>query len=171
MRARSRKTLTVAVAFAMLCGSSAALPAQGKNDFQLSLTRQYGHSTFSECRLDFFFHSSSGTAQLVCDFSARDAKGQPVPSSLTREEQVPETKQIADAVQRSGLYDGEHVGIDTRPADGNFETLTMRTNDKARTVVLVISGNRSFEDRPARKELLSLLEALEKRLTDQRKGK
>jgi hypothetical protein len=43
-----------------------------------------------------------------------------------------------------------------------FETL--KVTSRSRTVVLVTSGNTTFESDPARKELLSLLYSFEKRL-------
>ena len=73
-----------------------------------------------------------------------------------------ETLRLIDLFERAELYKGGHVGVDSTPVDGIFETL--KVTSQSRTVVLVTSGNKTFEIDSARKELLSQLYSLEKRL-------
>lgn len=143
---------------------------QEVRDFQLSLIRQYGRFHFSQCRLHVGTYGGNGTASLVCDYAGVDGKGRPIAPLMAREELIPaETKQLADLVNRSALYDGNHVGSDSTSGDGIFETLKFQ-GDRG-TVVLVTSGNPSFAQNADRKELLSLLTTIEKRLTDRGKPK
>ena len=63
------------------------------------------------------------------------------------------------------VYDGGHVGQDASASDGPFETLKMNSSRGA--VLLVTSGNPTFVQNPARRELLAQLRAIRKRLVDQ----
>jgi hypothetical protein len=71
---------------------------------------------------------------------------------------------IADAfrlrrlVVGADLYGPDHIGDDLTPGDGAFDTLRFRPAGGGRAVVLVTSGNRSFVEHQARRELLELLE-------------
>jgi hypothetical protein len=55
------------------------------------------------------------------------------------------------------MWTHNHIGEDITPTDGKFETLRFRPVAGGRAVVVVTSGNQSFEDQPARRDLLKLL--------------
>jgi hypothetical protein len=63
--------------------------------------------------------------------------------------------------QAADLYGGDHIGEDSTPGDGAFETLRFRPVEGGCAVVLVTSGNRSFVDHEARRELLGLLDRID----------
>jgi hypothetical protein len=65
-------------------------------------------------------------------------------------------KRVESLAGGSDLYAGGHVGADSRSVDGTFETLTVRCCGRRETVVLVTSGNATFESGP-RRQLLELL--------------
>ncbi|MBI4468887.1 MAG: hypothetical protein HY650_06145 [Acidobacteria bacterium] len=133
------------------------------SDFQLALTREYGRSTFSQCRLGVVAFEGRVTAQLNCTYAAFDGRGQSIPPLAAREElPAVDSKRLIDLVQRAALYHGEHIGTDGTPVDGVFETIKLTTTK--RTVVLVTSGNPSFTRGSVRRELLSELTAMEERL-------
>jgi len=143
---------------------------QSSENFQLSLIREYGRSHFQQCRLDLVAYEGRVTASLQCSYSGRDGQGQPIAPLTAREElSSADSKQLTDLVQRSTLYEGGHIGTDTTPSDGVFETIKMRANGK--TVALVTSGNPSFIQDSGRSQLLSLLKDIEKRLADRRAPK
>jgi hypothetical protein len=168
----SALTLRIALA-ALLVGSGIPLSSsqQGTGDFQLSLIRDYGRALYLECRLDIVMFAAKGQAWLRCSYAGKDGRGRSIPPLTAHEEMAPaEAKQLGDLVKQSALYEsGEHVGTDNTPSDGIFEVLKLRAS--TRTVVVVTSGNPSFAQKPARKELLSLLTRIEKRLADRGKAK
>jgi hypothetical protein len=86
-----------------------------------------------------------------------------LPPLSAREELTPEeTLSLINPFDRAALYEGGHIGVDRTSTDGIFETL--KATSQSRTVVLVTSGNTTFETDSARKELLSRLHGFEKRL-------
>lgn len=161
-----RRTLVIGLMLPWLFALTDAGRRQPSNDFQLSLERKYGRAIFSECRLDVVSFAARATVSLHCAYAARDGKGKPIQPLIAREEwPQAEVRRFGDLVQRSALFDGGHIGTDSTASDGVFETIEMRSNGRA--VVLVTSGNETFVKTPARRELLTLLQAVEKRLADQ----
>src|SRR5688572_19480940 len=129
-------------------------------NFQLSLIRQYGRALFRECRLDVVMFDRRAGAELRCTYSGRTGKGDEIPPLNAREELSAQTaKQLAELVDGSALYDGGHVGQDTRARDGNLELLQLNSTRGA--VMLVTSGNPAFTRDESRHALLSVLTALE----------
>jgi hypothetical protein len=120
------------------------------DNVMLSFSRNYGRSVFSQCRLDVVVYESRGNAALWCDSTASDGKGRPIPDVNARQELTSdETKQLTATVRSARLFDGGHIGTDSRPGDGIFETLQLVKNGQ--TVVLVTSGNPTFDTDGARK--------------------
>lgn len=144
--------------------SLAQTPAPPTTDnFILSHSRNYGRSVFSQCRVDVVVYESQGSVTLWCDSTALDSKGRPVPDLNARQELTSEeTKRLTATVRSARLFDGGHIGTDSRAADGIFETLQLLKDRQ--TVVLVTSGNPTFDSDGPRKQLLSMLNDFEKRL-------
>ena len=140
---------------------ASALPAT--DNFILSHSRNYGRSVFRECRVDVVVYESQGSATLWCDSTTVDPKGRPVPDLNARQElTADETKLLSATVRSARLFDGGHIGTDSRAVDGIFETLQLLKDRQ--TVVLVTSGNPTFESDGPRKQLLSMLNDFEKPL-------
>jgi len=72
-------------------------------------------------------------------------------------------RQLAEAAD---LYGPNNIGEDLTPTDGAFDTLRFRPVAGGRAVVLVTSGNRSFEDQPTRRELLEYLNRIKSDLRE-----
>jgi hypothetical protein len=137
-------------------------PGGAPSQFQLSLVREYGRAVFTHCHLDVVVLENKGSAQLSCDRTSAPAGVQPL---FAREELASaETLRLAGLVAAAALYQrGGHIGTDTTPGDGEFETL--KITSQPGTVVVVTSGNPTFTTDSSRKELLSQLRILEKRLS------
>ena len=127
-------------------------------NFQLSLDREYGRARYRRCRLGVVVFENRGSSQLWCEHNAPGN----VPALFKREElSAKETLSLTSLVERASLYQGGHIGVDTTASDGMFETLKLTA--QRGTVVLVTSGNTTFESDPVRKELLSKLHGFENR--------
>jgi hypothetical protein len=150
---------------AVLISPAQASPLPTTENVMLSFSRNYGRSVFSQCRLDVVVYESRGNAALWCDSTSSDGKGRPIPDLNARQELTSDdTKRLTANVLSARLFDGGHIGTDSRPGDGVFETLQLVKDGQ--TVVLVTSGNPTFDTEGPRKQLLSLLNAIEKRLRD-----
>jgi hypothetical protein len=138
-------------------------PIPATDNVILSLERGYGNSVFSRCRVDIVVHESRGVATLWCDSIPSPKRD--VPDLNARQELTPdETTRVTTAVRTAQLFDGGHVGADSRAVDGVLETLQVVKGGQA--VVLVTSGNPTFERDGPRKQLRTLLQDLEKRLRE-----
>lgn len=120
----------------------------------LSLSRESGYPQ-GFCRLHVSASMNGGQAQLFCG---------PVPDGapdkrLTRTRRITadESEELRQLYDAARLFDGGHIGVDLTANDGMFEILTVR---RGRAVVLVTSGNPTFQSGP-RKELLNWLQRLE----------
>ena len=144
----------------MIAESPLEVEAAGaRSDFVLSLDREYGRARFRRCRLGIVVFENRGSSQLWCEHNAAGN----VPALLKREElSSKDALRLMNLVERASLYEGGRIGVDTTPNDGIFETLKLTS--QGRTVVLVTSGNTTFERNPARKELLLRLYGLHKTL-------
>ena len=92
-------------------------------------------------------------------------RGRPIPDLNARQELTSdETKHLTGVVRSARLFDAGHIGTDGRPGDGIFATLQLVKDGQ--TVVLVTSGNPTFDKDGPRKQLLSMLNAFEKRLRE-----
>lgn len=132
------------------------LPAR----FTLTLDREYGYWKFRRCRLSVVVFEGKGTAQAFCE----RADGS---RSEGRRELAPdETARLVSLARGADLYGASHTGEDSTPNDGVFETLRVRNNENARTVVLVTSGNRTFDEHASRRDLLDLLRRTEKQMAE-----
>lgn len=111
------------------------------------------------CRLRVFAAAEKGGAQLSCT---------PIRSadlSVPRDyEELPsqEVAQLAALAERSQLYEGGHIG--SIGSFGPVETLRLSPLGGGRTVVLVVSGNKNFDEDSYRRRLLKLLREIEERL-------
>ena len=165
MTKHSRRNCAVLVGLLVLRGSLFGAGQEPAGDFQLSLMRHYGRHIFLDCRVDVTMFQGTAVASLHCDHSGKDANGRPIPPLRSREELSKEdSRRLADLVRASALYDGGHIGKDDTEPDGAFEVLKLRSNGRA--VMVVTSGNPTFEQDKPRRALLSLLRAVEKRLAD-----
>ncbi len=122
--------------------------------FQLSLDREHGRAMFRRCRLNVVVSQKRGSSQLSCEYNVKPA----VPPVAQGEELSPnETQDLIRLFGPAALYEGGHIGeATTTMIDAPFETLlaSKQSRTGSRTVVLVTSGNATFETNPARKELL-----------------
>jgi hypothetical protein len=120
----------------------------------LTLSREYGYPQ-GFCRLHVSAWLNGGQTQLFCG---------PVPDGdpdnrLTRTRRITadESEELRQLYDAARLFEGGHIGLDLTFNDAMFETLTIR---RGRAVVLVTSGNPTFQSGP-RKELLNWLQRLE----------
>jgi len=136
---------------------TASLPAwaQSSAAIQLSLKREYGRALFSECRLDVAIFDGKGRSDLAC--SRTPAPEVPGNVSQNRALTASEVTEILKLAQASDLFAGGHIGNDSTSVDGLFETL--KVTQSGRTVVLVSSGNASFES-GGRRGLIRLLRSM-----------
>jgi hypothetical protein len=96
--------------------------------------------------VDLFLNVNRMTRECV----TTDDKHEKVDRELTDRE-ANGLRQLARAADLYGPY---HIGEDLTPTDGKFETLRFRPVAGGRAVVLVTSGNRSFDDQQARHDLV-----------------
>lgn len=150
------KTIAALLAFCV----AATAQAQGTTDsVALTLSRHHGYPD-GVCRLAVTASKNGGRASLICGISpnalgaasgpfSEDTSGRQRARALTPEESL-ELRRLYDA---SRLFNAGHVGKDLTAVDGVFEILIVRG---VRAVVLVTSGNSTFETGP-RKDLLAWL--------------
>ena len=157
--------LNVFSLIAVLISLGQASPPPTSDNLTLSLSREYGRSVFSLCRLDVVVYESRGSAGLWCNSTAFDSQGPPVADLRARQELTAgETNRLVAAVRSASLFDGGHIGTDKRVVDGIFETLKLLKDGQA--VVLVTFGNSTFDRQGPRKQLLSMLNDIEKGLRE-----
>jgi hypothetical protein len=151
-------------ALGLLMAFAQPLSLPASDNIMLSLSRVYGRYLFRQCRLDIVVYESRGTANLWCDVRpSLDGKGRP---DLNARQELPsdEAKRLTATVRGARLFEGGHVGVDGTGSDDIFETLKVQSQDGGGTVVLVTSGNPTFDREGARKQLLSMLKDIEARL-------
>ena len=148
----------VAGLLAVLIWLAQVSPPPSTGNIILSFSRHYGRAVFSECRLDVVVYESRGTADLWCDSTRTPDLN--AHQELTSDD----TKRLTDTVGSARLFDGDHIGTDGQAGDGIFETLKLQKDGQ--TVVLVSSGNPTFDRQGPRKKLLSMLNDIEKRLRE-----
>ena len=73
---------------------------------------------------------------------------------------------LRQLAQSADLYGPSHTGADLTPTDGMFDTLRFRPVGGGRAVVLVTSGNSSFEEQEGRRDLLAYLNQIKSDLRD-----
>ena len=118
--------------------------------FRMTLTREHGHWKYRTCSVDLLLSPETGRATFECNGTHGRAGSK-------RDVSEGEAGNLRRLAQDANLYGGGTIGEDLTPADGVFETLRFRPGEGGRAVVLVTSGNRSFVDDAARRELLGLL--------------
>jgi hypothetical protein len=128
--------------------------------FTVVFTREYGMWKYRACTLEISLFLNTNRATLECDTtdSAR--------VNSNRELVDGEATRLRRLAQAADLYGPDHIGRDLTPTDGVFETLRFRPVAGGRAVVLVTSGNRSFVDHEARRQLLQLLNQIESDLAE-----
>ena len=120
----------------------------------MTLVREHGSWEYRACSLEISLFPDTSRVTFECD----PADGARVHStSVVADEDVNDLRRLAEAAD---LYGRDHIGEDITPTDGAFETLRFRPIEGGRAVVLVTSGNRSFMDQEARRELLRLLDRI-----------
>ena len=122
--------------------------------FTIVFTREYGMWKYRACTLEVSLFLNRNQARLVC--SANDR----APATAGRDVTVDEAAQLRRLAKRADLYGADHIGRDLTPTDGTFDMIRFRPLAGGRAVVLVTSGNRSFADDEARRDLLGLLSSL-----------
>lgn len=121
----------------------------------LTVTREYGLSIFTFCRLEVLVFEDNGRAALECQRTDGTAKRQQV--GISRDDAI----EIRELVRASDLYSGGHVGKDWTSGDGTVESLKVRPGGGGPAVVLVTSDNKTFEVEGPRRALLELLKTIE----------
>ncbi|MEM8931532.1 MAG: hypothetical protein AAGE94_10170 [Acidobacteriota bacterium] len=151
--------------------------AEGDQSVTVELTTRIDFDTLSSRLGDFWrlrFDQTSGwgdggTIEVVGYTSGKTvARWQPPRSTdppIEIELTSTERDDFVAVLQRARLFDGGHVGTDTTPTDGPFDTLRM--NNGGATAILVTSGNPTFAVGP-RRELMQSLDALRRRLDSRR---
>jgi hypothetical protein len=130
--------------------ASTTLPSH----FAMILKRDHGMWTYRACSLEITLFLNASRASFDCD------AGEGGRVQAAREMTHDEVTGLRRLAQAADLYGGDHLGEDFTPGDGSFETLRVRPVEGGRAVVLVTSGNRSFVDHEARRELLRLLDRI-----------
>jgi hypothetical protein len=157
---RAARTIVPVLA---LCVATTAFAQGTIESVALTLSRHHGYPD-GVCRLAVTATKNGGQASLLCGISpnvlgaasgpfAEDAPPRQRSRALTPEESL-ELRRLYDA---SRLFTGGHEGKDLTAVDGVFEILIVRG---VRAVVLVTSGNPTFESGP-RKDLLAWLRGQE----------
>ena len=150
---RTARTIAAVLAFCV------PTTAQGQGTIEsvaLTLSRHHGYPA-GVCRLAVTASKNGGQASLLCGISpnalgaasgpfSEDAPPRQRSQALTPAESL-ELRRLYDA---SRLFNGGHTGKDLTAFDGVFEILIVRG---VRAVVLVTSGNSTFETGP-RQDLL-----------------
>lgn len=119
--------------------------------FTIVFTREYGMWKYRTCTLEVSLFLNTDRAGLEC--VTTDNKHERFITDLP-DFDATRLRQLAQAAD---LYGSNHIGEDVTPTDGKFETLRFRPVAGGRAVVLVTSGNRSFEEQQARRDLLEFL--------------
>ena len=138
---------------------AAEAPAGFPQNFTVMFTREYGMWRYRACTLEIGLFVDSNRASLDCE----PTDGTRV--NVARELAVGQVTRLRELVQAADLYGTDHIGQDGTPTDGIFETLRFRPVEGGRAAVLVTSGNKSFVNREARRDLLQLLSQIEGELS------
>lgn len=120
-------------------------------NFTIIFTREYGMWKYRACTLELslFLNTDHAAVECVTTDNRHERFSTYLPGF--------DSTRLRQLAQAADLYESNHVGEDVTPTDGTFETLRFCPVAGGRAVVLVTSGNRSFEDQQARRELLALL--------------
>jgi hypothetical protein len=129
---------------------SAGFPA----NFTIVFTREYGYWLYRTCAVEVSLFLSTDSLSLECVTTTDKHE------KFSRVLAPGETARVRELARAADLYGSNHIGKDSTPTDGTFETLRFRPVAGGRAVVLVTSGNRSFEDEPARRDLLQWLQSI-----------
>jgi hypothetical protein len=148
----------------LICGAlvaitEASMTGQTPDTVALSLTRQYGRALYRDCRLDVTIIQGQGRTALQCSFNIEPPKNLRAERTLAAHE----VTAFSALVRTSGLCNAGHTGRDGRAGDGVLETL-MTNCPEGRVAVLVTSGNPTFSENDARRQLLDRIHALEDEL-------
>lgn len=135
-------------------------PGDFPSHFTVVFRREYGMWKYRACTLEISLFLNTNRATLECD----TADGARV--NAHQELADGEATRLRRLAQAADLYGPDHIGRDLTPTDGVFETLRFRPVAGGRAVVLVTSGNRSFVDHEARRDLLQLLNRIESDLAE-----
>jgi hypothetical protein len=139
----------------------ASAQAEHTGHFTLVFTREYGMWKFRACRLEIGVFVKRTRAVLECE----PLEGPPV--HVTRDLADEQRIHLRELVESADLYGANHIGRDSTPGDGVFETIRIRPAGGGRAAVLVTSGNDSFVDDEARRGLLEFLKRIELDLSAQ----
>jgi len=131
-----------------------AYPTDFPSRFTIVFSREYGMWTYKACTLTVDLSSNDNRAEVFCYPAER------APVTARRNLTVDEAARLRRLAERADLYRADHIGVDISPTDGNFDTIRVRPILGGRAVVLVTSGNRSFADDEARRDMLGLLKGL-----------
>jgi hypothetical protein len=135
-------------------------PAVFPPNFTIVVTREYGMWKYRTCTLEVSLFLNTDHAGLEC--VTTDNKHERFSTDLPGFDAT----RLRQLVQSADLYGSNHIGEDVTPTDGKFETLRFRPVAGGRAVVLLTSGNRSFEDQQARRDLLELLNQIKSNIRE-----
>ena len=121
------------------------------SNFTIIFTRQYGYWKYRACTLEVNLYLNTDRASIEC--VTTDNKHERFSTDLPGFD----TTRLRQLAEAADLYGANHIGEDATPTDGKLETLRFRPVAGGRTVVLVTSGNRSFEDQQARRDFLEFV--------------
>lgn len=110
---------------------------------------------FRACTLEIRLLVNTNHVSLDCE----PIKGARV--KATQELAAERVRQLQELVRTADLYGADHIGMDHTPNDGIFASLRLSPAGGGRAVVLVTSGNQSFAEHGARRNLLELLTEIE----------
>lgn len=129
-------------------------PTQFPSHFTILFTREYGMWKYRARTLDVSLFPNANQARLLCSPAER------APVTTGRALTVDEASRLRRLAERADLYRADHIGRDTTPTDGIFDTIRFRPVAGGRAVVLVTSGNRSFANDEGRRDLVGTLSGL-----------
>ena len=158
------KRATISTAFLALLGLAAGAWAEDPYGYgpwvQIKYTKQYGFEAIGPCRVsiqlhnipgDWIFGADGRTILLRCSYGLQDVR---LASTLSNDE----ANELFGLVECSEPFGGKADGIDETDHDGAFHTLEIHVGEKA--VVLVTTGNPSFEGDSCRARLERKMKAL-----------
>jgi hypothetical protein len=140
-------------------GGDQSVAAQSDRAFALQLEQEYGRARYESCQMVISGFERNGSVHVRCVTHTRSRASVEAARQLT----LHEIDEIQSLASDADLCGGGYAGRDFTPSDGVFETLRAECQD-GRVVILVTSGNPTFEANRARAKLLERLHSLRQQL-------
>jgi hypothetical protein len=120
---------------------------------RLFLNSEGGLSPYRRCSVEVNLIETRGVTELSCDVHIAGGAAPPLTARL--ELSTEEIARMRSLFSAAELYDGRHIGCVARGED--IPWLTLLAMSPRGDVVLLPECNRSFQDDPARRDLLKMM--------------